>query len=110
MLGDDACLLILLCYGPHAQANYKAQLEPMLMQYVVPAFSAPVGHLRAKACWVTQQYADIRFAAGRGRGPSFQQLFQKTLGLLADPELPVCTPSVSQSITCLMRHVACCMP
>ncbi len=60
------------------------------MQYVVPAFSAPVGHLRAKACWVTQQYADVRFAAGRGRGPSFQQLFQKTLGLLADPELPVC--------------------
>ena len=59
------------------------------MQYVAPAFSAPVGHLRAKACWVTQQYADIRFAAGRGRGPSFQQLFQNTLGLLADPELPV---------------------
>ncbi|BDA47636.1 Importin-7 [Coccomyxa sp. Obi] len=77
------------------QANYKAQLEPMLMQYVVPAFSAPVGHLRAKACWVTQQYADIRFAAGRGRGPSFQQLFQKTLGLLADPELPVRVDAVA---------------
>lgn len=71
------------------QAPYKAQLEPMLVQYVLPCFEAPAGHLRAKACWVTQQYADIKFAAGRGRGPTFLQLFQKTLSLLADPALPV---------------------
>ncbi len=71
------------------QAPYKAQLEPMLVQYVLPCFEAPAGYLRAKACWVTQQYADIKFAAGRGRGPTFLQLFQKTLSLLADPGLPV---------------------
>lgn len=86
------------------QAQYKGQLEQMLVRYVVPAFAAPAGHLRAKACWVTQQYADLRFAAGRGRGPTFAQLFQSTLGLLADPELPVrssseCIPSRS----CLLR-------
>jgi hypothetical protein len=71
------------------QAPYKTQLEPMLQQYVLPCFDAPAGHVRAKACWVTQQYADIKFADGRGRGPTFMQLFQKTLDRLNDPELPV---------------------
>ena len=71
------------------QAPYKTQLEPMLQQYVLPCFDAPAGHVRAKACWVTQQYADIRFTDGRGRGPTFMQLFQKTLDRLNDPELPV---------------------
>ena len=71
------------------QAPYKTQLEPMLQQYVLPCFDAPAGHVRAKACWVTQQYADIKFTDGRGRGPTFMQLFQKTLDRLNDPELPV---------------------
>ena len=71
------------------QAPYKTQLEPMLQQYVLPCFDAPAGHVRAKACWVTQQYADIKFADGLGRGPTFMQLFQKTLDRLNDPELPV---------------------
>ena len=61
----------------------------MLLRYVAPCFSAPAGHLRAKACWVTQQYADVRFAEGRGRGATFLRLFQSTLGLLSDPDLPV---------------------
>ena len=72
-----------------AQAPYKAQLEPMLVQHVLPCFGSPAGHLRAKACWVTQQYADIKFPEGRGRGATFLRLFQATLGLLSDPELPV---------------------
>jgi hypothetical protein len=75
------------------QAPYKAQIERMLVQYVLPTFDAPAGYLRAKACWVTQQYADIKFAEGRGRGATFVQLFQKTLALLGDPDLPVrCHP------------------
>ncbi len=90
------------------QAPYKAQLEPMLLRYVVPAFGAPVGHLRAKACWVTQQYADMRFVGGRGRGATFLQLFQSTLGLLADPELPVrfvpCTCSSLDPLPCARVH------
>ena len=61
----------------------------MLQQYVLPCYDAPAGHVRAKACWVTQQYADIKFADGRGRGPTFMQLFQKTLDRLDDPDLPV---------------------
>ena len=71
------------------QAPYKTQLEPMLVQHVLPCFGSPAGHLRAKACWVTQQYADVKFSEGRGRGATFLRLFQATLGLLSDPELPV---------------------
>ncbi len=71
------------------QAPYKTQLEPMLQQYVLPCFDAPAGHVRAKACWVAQQYADVKFAEGRGRGATFMQLFQKTLERLNDPDLPV---------------------
>jgi hypothetical protein len=82
-----------------AQAPWKTQLEPMLRQYVAPCFAAAAGHLRAKACWVTQQYADIKFAEGRGRGATFLQLFQATLGLLSDPDLPVraCKPVLAPS-------------
>ena len=79
------------------QAPYKTQLEPMLQQYVLPCFDAPAGHVRAKACWVAQQYADVKFAEGRGRGATFRQLFQKTLERLNDPDLPVrAKPSLVQ--------------
>ncbi|CAL5220954.1 g3058 [Coccomyxa viridis] len=78
-----------------ATAPYKTQLEPMLQQYVLPCFDAPAGHVRAKACWVAQQYADVKFAEGRGRGATFMQLFQKTLERLNDPDLPVRVDAVA---------------
>ncbi len=67
------------------------------MQYVLPTFASPAGHLRAKAAWVAGQFADIRFreqpGAGAllppGAGATFQSLFQRVLGLLRDPDLPV---------------------
>ncbi len=79
------------------QEPYKRQLEPMLVQYVLPTFASPAGHLRAKAAWVAGQFADIRFreqpGAGAllppGAGATFQSLFQRVLGLLRDPDLPV---------------------
>ena len=42
------------------QEPYKAQLEPMLAQYVQPLFASHYGHLRAKAAWVAGLFADIR--------------------------------------------------
>jgi len=67
------------------------------VQYVLPTFASPAGHLRAKAAWVAGQFADIRFreqpGAGAllppGAGATFQSLFQRVLGLLRDPDLPV---------------------
>eukprot|EP00887_Chlorella_sp_A99_P003658 scaffold7.g3658.t1 len=68
---------------------YSGQLEPMLLQHVVPLFASPHGHLRAKAAWLAGTYADIEFADGQGRGPTFQSLLQCVIGALKDPELPV---------------------
>ena len=88
----------------------------MLQQYVLPCYDAPAGHVRAKACWVTQQYADIRFADGRGRGPTFMQLFQKTLDRLDDPDLPVgrltvpaCYVGCQPMQQPCMRSATCCL-
>lgn len=62
--------------------------------HVMKYFDSPFAFLRAKACWVTGQYSDIRFTEGFGRGPLFQALLQHVLTLLRDPELPVgCTSS-----------------
>lgn len=71
------------------QDPYKQQLEPMLLQYVMPAFESECGHLRAKACWVAGQYADIDFRDGSGCGPTFDALFAQTVQALQDPDLPV---------------------
>ena len=69
--------------------RYKAQLEPMLQQYVIPLFSAPHGHLRAKGCWLAGLYADTFFAEGQGKGATFSAMLQCNIAALTDPELPV---------------------
>eukprot|EP00951_Prasinocladus_malaysianus_P037567 scaffold404857_cov51-Prasinocladus_malaysianus.AAC.1 len=43
------------------KAKYKENLESMLVQYVLPVFRSPYGHLRAKACWVSGMYCGIAF-------------------------------------------------
>jgi hypothetical protein len=67
------------------QSPYKEQLEVMLLQYVVPCFSSPHGHLRAKAAWVVKEFCDIDFkAGGKGQGATFQQLMGATINCLQD--------------------------
>ncbi|PSC72993.1 importin beta-like SAD2 [Micractinium conductrix] len=68
---------------------YSGQLEPMLLQHVVPLFDSPHGHLRAKACWLAGHYADIEFGDGQGKGPTFSALLQRVVAAIGDPELPV---------------------
>ena len=74
------------------QAPYKNQLEGLLLNNVMPCFDSPYGHLRAKACWVAGQYADIDFREGSGQGHTFNSLFQKVVNAFQDPDLPVGTP------------------
>lgn len=62
---------------------YSGQLEPMLLQHVVPLFESPHGHLRAKACWLAGNYADIEFGDGKGRGPTFAALLQRVVAAIA---------------------------
>lgn len=69
---------------------YKSQLEQMLVQHVFPEFNSPVGHLRAKAAWVSGQYASIPFADQR----HFSSAMHSIVSALKDPELPVRVDSV----------------
>lgn len=71
------------------QPPYKNELENFLSTHVMKCFESPFAFLRAKACWVTGQYSDIRFTEGFGRGPLFQALLQHALTLMRDSELPV---------------------
>ncbi|KAH0535773.1 importin-7 [Cotesia glomerata] len=40
---------------------YKEQMDKMLMSYVLPEFSSPHGHMRARACWVLHYFSKIKF-------------------------------------------------
>mmetsp|Transcript_2416 Transcript_2416/g.16258 ORF Transcript_2416/g.16258 Transcript_2416/m.16258 type:complete len:1039 (-) Transcript_2416:1522-4638(-) len=68
---------------------FKGDLENMLKMYIVPEFQSQFGFLRAKACWVSQQFADLKFTDGKGDGPTFRMLFECIVRALQDPELPV---------------------
>eukprot|EP00963_Diacronema_lutheri_P005023 scaffold370_cov349-Pavlova_lutheri.AAC.8 len=68
---------------------FKNDLESMLKTYIVPEFQSQFGFLRAKACWVSQQFADLKFSDGKGDGPTFRSLFECIVRALQDPELPV---------------------
>ena len=71
------------------QKAYRKQLETMLLQNVMPAFSSPYGHIRAKACWLCGQFADIEFREGSGQGTTFQAMFTHVVKALRDADLPV---------------------
>lgn len=68
---------------------FKGDLENMLKMYIIPEFQSQFGFLRAKACWVSQQFADLKFTDGKGDGPTFRLLFECIVRALQDPELPV---------------------
>ena len=91
--GRDQAQVIPFCL--RSQAPYKNQLEGLLLNNVMPCFDSPYGYLRAKACWVAGQYADIDFRDGQGCGPVFGSLFQKVVNAFQDPDLPV---SIAQPV------------
>lgn len=69
---------------------YSGQLEPMLLQHVVPLFESPHGHLRAKACWLAGNYADIEFGDGKGRGATFAALLQRVVAAIGGGVVLLC--------------------
>eukprot|EP00878_Enallax_costatus_P038160 GHUV01043324.1.p1 GENE.GHUV01043324.1~~GHUV01043324.1.p1 ORF type:complete len:672 (+),score=261.35 GHUV01043324.1:958-2973(+) len=69
---------------------YRSQLEAMLAAHVLPTFNSQHGHLRAKACWLAKEFADIQFSeGGSGAGPLFDTMLQAVINALHDSELPV---------------------
>lgn len=66
--------------------EYRNQIEQMLTAYVFPEFASPHGHMRARACWVLQAFADIEFKAR----PILGEIIRlSSNALLADTDLPV---------------------
>ncbi|CAL9749826.1 unnamed protein product [Musa acuminata subsp. burmannicoides] len=88
---DGALLAIgALCDKLKQTEPYKSELEHMLVQHVLPEFTSPIGHLRAKAAWVAGQYAHIKFSDQN----NFRRVFHYVVSGLQDPELPVRVDSV----------------
>ena len=64
---------------------YKNHLESVLLNNVLPEFKSSNGFLRARACWVVQQFAVIKFTDAN----VLQQTLQCVLQCLYDKDLPV---------------------
>ncbi|KAK3257312.1 hypothetical protein CYMTET_33436, partial [Cymbomonas tetramitiformis] len=79
-----------LCEKLKITKPYTEALEEMLMSHVLPEFQNPHGHIRAKAAWVSGQYADIKFKNPQ----NFIAHLQCIVGGLRDPDLPVRVDSV----------------
>jgi importin-7 len=64
----------------------KGQIEPLLIQHIMPEFQSPHGFMRARACWVMQQFAgDIEW-----QNKMMQlQAAQNVVNCLKDPDFPV---------------------
>ena len=85
----------LLCLGAlhdrlHKKAEYADKLEGMLYMHVLPELQSKAGFMRARAVWVFGQFAKSVFANGGATQPAqFQEVFNRAMALLGDPELPV---------------------
>ncbi|URD87252.1 Cse1 [Musa troglodytarum] len=88
---DGALLAIgAVCDELMESESYKSGLESMLLLHVLPEFSSPVGHLRAKAAWVAGKYAHINFSDQE----NFWKIFRQVISGMRDPDLPVRANSV----------------
>lgn len=65
---------------------YKSQMEVMLTTHVFPEFTSPHGFLRARACWVMQNFCTIKFQNDENLANAVNALTQC---LLNDKEMPV---------------------
>lgn len=65
---------------------YKEEIDSLFSQYVFPEFTNPLGYMRARACWVLQSFAGVRFKSDE----LLLEACQLTINaLLSDTELPV---------------------
>ena len=64
----------------------KNLVEPLLIAHILPEFQSPHGFIRARACWVVQQFAgDIVWQNRQAQVQSAQSI----VNCLGDQELPV---------------------
>ena len=63
----------------------KEQLESLMMTHVLPEFNSPHGFLRARACWVTRFYCEIKWTNEAHRRLHVEKVVQ----CLKDTDFPV---------------------
>lgn len=65
---------------------YRDQMETMIVTYVFPEFASPHGHMRARACWVLQNFNEIKIQ----NAAVLAEIMRLTSSaLLTNQELPV---------------------
>lgn len=64
---------------------YKKEMQPALTNYILPEFGSTFGFLRARACWVVQQFSVMEFTSEE----VLDTTIKCVLGALTDVELPV---------------------
>eukprot|EP00095_Tigriopus_kingsejongensis_P004972 maker-scaffold96_size378025-snap-gene-2.39 protein:Tk04972 transcript:maker-scaffold96_size378025-snap-gene-2.39-mRNA-1 annotation:"Importin-7" len=79
MIGTMADILL-------KQKMYKEKLEDFLTQVIFPEFNNPLGHLRARACWMLHYFSDIRYKNPAVLGEAFRLTIYS---LLNDKDIPV---------------------
>jgi len=83
---DGALIAIgVMCKKLTKLPDYRQQVEPMLFAHVLPEFESQHGFLRARACWVYQQYWDFDFQNKDG----FLAALRGNLSCMKDKQLPV---------------------
>ncbi|KAK3874176.1 hypothetical protein Pcinc_016350 [Petrolisthes cinctipes] len=65
---------------------YKDQMETMIAQYVFPEFQSRFGFMRARACWILQNFDEIKFKSDQNIVAAMNCIQN---ALLNDHELPV---------------------
>ncbi|XP_042213506.1 importin-7-like isoform X2 [Homarus americanus] len=65
---------------------YKDQMETMIAQYVFPEFQSPYGFMRARACWILQNFDEIKFKSDQNIVAAMNCIQN---ALLNDHDLPV---------------------
>eukprot|EP01103_Thecamoeba_quadrilineata_P015393 TRINITY_DN4851_c0_g1_i1.p1 TRINITY_DN4851_c0_g1~~TRINITY_DN4851_c0_g1_i1.p1 ORF type:complete len:1011 (-),score=143.11 TRINITY_DN4851_c0_g1_i1:224-3256(-) len=81
---------VLLAMGSLSQklmkhTSYNASLEDFIAYHVIPEFQNPNGFLRAKACWIFGQFAEIEYK----NEMIFIAGLEQVLSLMKDKDIPV---------------------
>lgn len=79
--------------------KYAKELEGLMVSSVFGDFNSPIGFLRFRACWMAQQFSEIKWSDD---GSHLRSLILMVLQRLSDPDLPVQIEAskVSDSFVC----------
>ena len=81
---------------------FRDAMESVMTVYVFPEFASPFGFMRARVCWMMQQYCWVKFA----NEAVLQSAVQEVLKCLRDSDFPV-QATAAASLRNLIKSKAC---